>query len=117
MLILANWPYTLLGIMPANNKLKAIANQAAGPRSALLLRCGADCTQFELRSASPPCWPIYGSKLIRIGPDTRWFKKLDRIPEGQWSPFVSIPAQSIHQAGDLLAVFRTTDCVRNWIPG
>jgi hypothetical protein len=32
-LILANWPYTLLGIMPTNNKLNAIAAEAAGPQS------------------------------------------------------------------------------------
>ena len=32
-LILANWPYTLLGMMPTNNKLKAISDNEAGPRS------------------------------------------------------------------------------------
>jgi hypothetical protein len=36
-LILANWPYTLLGIMPTNNRLKAIAAGAAGPQSRTLI--------------------------------------------------------------------------------
>ena len=36
-LILANWPYTLIGIMPTNNRLKAIAESDAGPTSRALL--------------------------------------------------------------------------------
>jgi hypothetical protein len=32
-LILANWPYTLFGMMPTNNALKAIADDEAGPAS------------------------------------------------------------------------------------
>jgi anthrone oxygenase-like protein len=32
-LILANWPYTLIGILPTNNRLKAIADADAGPSS------------------------------------------------------------------------------------
>jgi hypothetical protein len=36
-LVLANWPYTLLGIMPMNNKLKAIANDEAGPTSRAMI--------------------------------------------------------------------------------
>ena len=36
-LILANWPYTLLGIMPTNHALKAIADDDAGPQSRALI--------------------------------------------------------------------------------
>lgn len=36
-LIFANWPYTLIGIMPTNNRLKAIAENDAGPTSRALL--------------------------------------------------------------------------------
>lgn len=37
LLILANWPYTLIGIMPTNNRLKATAESDAGPTSRALL--------------------------------------------------------------------------------
>jgi Domain of unknown function (DUF1772) len=36
-LILANWPYTLIGIMPTNHRLKAIAESDAGPASRAML--------------------------------------------------------------------------------
>jgi hypothetical protein len=36
-LVLANWPYTMLGIMPTNHKLKAIADNDAGPASRAML--------------------------------------------------------------------------------
>jgi hypothetical protein len=36
-LILANWPFTLWGIMPTNRELKAIAENDAGPSSRALL--------------------------------------------------------------------------------
>ena len=35
--ILANWPYTLLGIAPTNNKLNAIAANEAGPSARSLM--------------------------------------------------------------------------------
>jgi hypothetical protein len=37
LLMLANWPYTLLGILPLNNKLKAIPLDAAGAESRAML--------------------------------------------------------------------------------
>lgn len=40
-LIIANWPYTLIGIMPVNHKLKAIAENDAGPASRALLETWA----------------------------------------------------------------------------
>ena len=39
--IFANWPYTLFGIMPTNRALKAIAEQDAGAQSrALIVKWG-----------------------------------------------------------------------------
>lgn len=37
-LILTNWPYTLIGIMPTNRKLKAIADSEAGPSARSMLQ-------------------------------------------------------------------------------
>jgi uncharacterized membrane protein len=40
-LIVANWPYTLVGIMPTNHKLNAIAESDAGPQSRAMLETWA----------------------------------------------------------------------------
>jgi hypothetical protein len=37
LVLVANWPYTLIGIMPTNNKLKAIDPTQAGPQTRALL--------------------------------------------------------------------------------
>ena len=36
-LMFSNWPFTLMGIMPTNHKLKAIAEMDAGPTSRAML--------------------------------------------------------------------------------
>ena len=41
LLIVANWPYTLISIMPTNHRLKAIAENDAGPQSRALLETWA----------------------------------------------------------------------------
>ena len=40
-LIMANWPYTFIGIMPINRKLKAIVEDDAGPASRAMLETWA----------------------------------------------------------------------------
>jgi hypothetical protein len=61
-LILANWPYTLLGIMPTNNTLKAIAIDAAGPASrAMIVRWGllhAVRTILGIGAVLAYLWPL-----------------------------------------------------------
>src|ERR1700752_1140999 len=39
--LVANWPYTLLGIMPTNNRLMSIDPAAAGPESRALIETWA----------------------------------------------------------------------------
>jgi len=57
LLILANWPYTLIGIMPTNNRLKATAESDAGPTSrALLVSWGsAACRSNGARHCGDSC--------------------------------------------------------------
>ena len=61
-LILANWPYTLLGILPTNNKLKAIASDAAGPTSRALIetwgRMHAVRTALGMAAALTYLWAL-----------------------------------------------------------
>jgi len=48
-IMIANWPYTLLGIMPTNNQLMATDPAAAGPRTRALVEKWA--TLHAIRSA------------------------------------------------------------------
>jgi hypothetical protein len=59
-LILANWSYTFIAVMPTNKKLEAVAPEAAGPTSRTMIEPGDDCTQSEQVSASLPLSPICG---------------------------------------------------------
>jgi hypothetical protein len=61
-LMLANWPYTLLGILPTNNKLDAIAAGSAGPASRALVetwgRLHAVRTAFGVAATLAYLWAL-----------------------------------------------------------
>ncbi len=61
-LILANWPYTLLCIMPTNNRLKAIADDAAGAASRALIerwgRLHAARTALGIAATAAYLWAL-----------------------------------------------------------
>jgi hypothetical protein len=61
-LILANWPYTLLVIAPTNNKLNAIAANDAGPASRAMLetwgRLHAVRTMFGIAATLSYLWVL-----------------------------------------------------------
>jgi hypothetical protein len=60
--ILANWPYTLLGIIPTNNRLNAIAPGSAGPASRSLIeawgRLHAVRTALGIAAALAYLWAL-----------------------------------------------------------
>ncbi|HEV7981266.1 MAG TPA: DUF1772 domain-containing protein [Xanthobacteraceae bacterium] len=62
-LMLANWPYTLIGIMPTNHKLDAIAAGAAGPASRSLMeawgRLHAVRTALGIAAALAYLWALH----------------------------------------------------------
>ena len=62
-LIFANWPYTLIGIMPTNNRLKAIAEIDAGPTSRAMLvswgRLHAARTVLGLAATLAYLWALH----------------------------------------------------------
>ncbi len=61
-LILANWPYTLLGIMPTNHKLEAIPNEQAGEHSrALIVKWGGLHAVRTLLGAAAVCAYLWAS--------------------------------------------------------
>ncbi|MGB7888217.1 MAG: DUF1772 domain-containing protein [Xanthobacteraceae bacterium] len=61
-LILANWPYTVLGMMPTNNKLKAISENDAGPTSRTMIetwgRLHAVRTSLGIAAAFAYLWAL-----------------------------------------------------------
>ena len=61
-LMLANWPYTLLGILPTKNKLDAIAAGCAGPASRALVetwgRLHAVRTAFGVAATLAYLWEL-----------------------------------------------------------
>jgi Domain of unknown function (DUF1772) len=62
-LILANWPYTLLAILPTNKKLEAIDPAAAGPTSRAMIetwgRLHAVRTGLGITAALAYLWALY----------------------------------------------------------
>jgi hypothetical protein len=72
-LILANGPYTLIGIMPTNHKL-ATAETGAGPKSRALLELWGRLMPSEHCSASLQLWHI-------CGPSTEVAERCDSRPE------------------------------------
>ena len=62
-LIFANWPYTLIGVMPTNNRLKAIAETDAGPTSRAMLvswgRLHAVRTMLGLAAILAYLWALH----------------------------------------------------------
>jgi hypothetical protein len=61
-LILANWPYTLICIMPTNNRLNAIANDEAGATSRALIerwgRLHAARTALGIAATAAYLWAL-----------------------------------------------------------
>ena len=59
----ANWPYTLLGIMPTNHRLKAIAEADAGPATRAMLetwgRLPAVRTALGFAATSAYLWALH----------------------------------------------------------
>lgn len=77
--MLANWPYTLLGIAPTNQKLKAIAPDAAGPMSRVLLGPGGGCMRSGLCLAWQPWQPTCGRCLVRSAAQANETEAADAI--------------------------------------
>jgi hypothetical protein len=73
-LIIANWPYTLLGMAPTNNKLKGISENDAGP--------DLPCRYRDLGTAA--CRPNFTrnccDSCISVGPELKALLSSQGLP-------------------------------------
>ena len=67
-LLIANWPYTLIAIMPTNNRLMATPLEQAGPESRKLIETWAGLQRCAPRSARSPPSPSSGRASPRLHP-------------------------------------------------
>jgi hypothetical protein len=67
LLMLANWPYTLIGILPTNKILMATNEVDAGPTSPALIKKWNDLRAVRHSSGRPRWSPSVGRRLDDVG--------------------------------------------------
>ena len=93
-LILANWPFTLIGIMPTNHKLKATTEIDVGPTSRAMLvswgRLHAVCTGLGVAAT---LWSTVADPTVLImnGPDCLALGRHDITPARKRAPDPEAP--------------------------